>query len=103
MNRRIPNGSCCLFRHPVAGSRKGRVLLLQHHDITQPEHRGSYTVKVWESDKTVDDDSWRHREIRLMPDSDDASFPPIVIRSSDDSLQVIAEMLEVLPGRLGSS
>jgi len=24
MNRRIPNGSYCLFRHPVTGSRKGR-------------------------------------------------------------------------------
>ena len=60
----------------------------------------TYTVKVWESDKTVDEDSWRHREIRLMPDSDDASFPPIVIRSADDSLLVIAEMLEVLPGRI---
>jgi hypothetical protein len=60
-------------------------------------------VKVWESDKTVDDDSWRHKEIRLMPDSDDATFPPIVIRSADDSLQVIAEMLEVLPGRLDSA
>jgi len=102
MNRRIPNGAYCLFRHPVAGSRQGRVLLVQHHDIADPELGGSYTVKVWESDKTVADDSWRHKEIRLMPDSDDASFLPIVIRSADDSLQVIAEMLEVLPGRLGS-
>ncbi len=100
MNRRIPNGAYCLFRHPVAGSRQGRVLLVQHHDIADPELGGTYTVKVWESDKTVDEDGWRHREIRLMPDSDDASFPPIVIRSADDSLQVIAEMLEVLPGRI---
>ena len=99
MNRRIPNGSYCLFRHPVAGSRQGRVLLLQHHDITDPEHGGSYTVKVWESDKTVDEDGWRHREIRLAPDSDNASFEPIIVRSADESLQVIAEMLEVLPGR----
>jgi len=100
MNRRIPNGAYCLFRHPVTGSRQGRVLLVQHHDIADPELGGTYTVKVWESDKTVDEDGWRHREIRLMPDSDDASFPPIVIRSADDSLQVIAEMLEVLPGRI---
>ena len=56
-------------------------------------------MKVWESDKTVDEEGWRHREIRLAPDSDNASFEPIVVRSADESLQVIAEMLEVLPGR----
>ena len=99
MNRRIPNGAYCLFRHPVAGSRQGRVLLVQHHDIADPELGGSYTVKVWDSDKTVSENGWRHREIRLMPDSDDGTFSPIIIRTADDSLQVIAEVLEVLPGR----
>jgi hypothetical protein len=99
MNRRIPNGSYCLFRYPVAGSRQGRVLLVQHHDITDPEHGGSYTVKVWESDKNVDPEGWRHREIRLVPDSDIASFAPIVVSSADDSLSAIAELLEVLPGQ----
>jgi uncharacterized protein len=73
--------------------------ITRDHDITDPEHGGSYTVKVWESDKTVDEDGWRHREIRLAPDSDNASFEPIIVRSADESLQVIAEMLEVLPGR----
>ncbi len=36
-----------------------------------------------------------------MPDSDDAGFGPIVIRTADDSLQIIAEVIEVLPGRTG--
>jgi hypothetical protein len=66
--------------------------------LYSPEHGGSYTVKMWESDKTVDEDGWRHREIRLAPDSDNVTFEPIIVRSADESVQVIAEMLEVLPG-----
>ncbi len=99
MNRRIPNGAYCLFRQPVTGSRQGGVLLVQHHDISDPEQGGTYTVKLWESVKTADEEDWRHQEIRLMPDSDDPSFAPIVLRSRDESLRVIAEVLEVLPGR----
>jgi hypothetical protein len=33
--------------------------------------------------------------VRRVPNS----FEPIIVRSADESLQVIAEMLEVLPGR----
>jgi uncharacterized protein len=76
MNRRIPSGSYCLFRHPGTGSRQGRVLLVQHHDLADPEHGGSHTVKVWESDKVVDEQGWRHREIRLAPDSFDPESGP---------------------------
>lgn len=100
MNRRIPSGAFCLFRHPVTGSRQGRVLMVQHRDLADPEHGGSYTVKVWESDKVVEADEWRHREIRLVPDSSDPEFKPIVLRAADDYLQVVAEFLEVLPGSL---
>ena len=48
MNRRIPNGAYCVFRAPVEGPRSGRVLLVQHRDIADPEHGGSYTVKIYE-------------------------------------------------------
>ena len=38
MNRRIPTGAYCLFRHPVEGSRDGRVLLVEQKSITDPDH-----------------------------------------------------------------
>jgi phage repressor protein C with HTH and peptisase S24 domain len=33
MNRRIPNGSWCLFRLHPKGTRQGKVVLVQHREI----------------------------------------------------------------------
>jgi len=98
MNRRIPNGAYCLFRHPVEGSRNGKVVLVQHHDIADPEAGGSYTVKVyervgWTSTLTHE----RHADITLKPDSTDPTFQPIVLTDvQEDDVRVIAELIEVL-------
>jgi type I restriction enzyme R subunit len=99
MNRRIPNGAFCVFRAPVVGSRQGRVLLVQHHDIADPDTGGSYTVKLYESSRETDGDgSWRHSEIRLRPDTDAPGYEPIVLGGDADDLRVVAELIEVLPG-----
>lgn len=98
MNRRIPNGAFCVFRGPVAGSRQGRVLLVEHRDIADPDTGGSYTVKVYDSSHEVDESGgWRHTEIRLRPDTDAAGYEPIVLRDQADDLRVVAELVEVLP------
>lgn len=98
MNRRIPNGAWCLWRAHPAGMRQGKVVLAQHRDISDSELGGRYTVKVYESEKVATEDGgWRHTVIRLKPDSDDASFEPIVLEDVDEgALTVIAELVEVL-------
>lgn len=98
MNRRIRNGSYCVFRYPVEGSRQGRVVLVEHRDISDPDLEGPFTLKIWESDKeTVEDESWRHSEIRLKPDTTTSGYEPIVLRDiSEDEIRVVAELLEVL-------
>lgn len=101
MNRRIPNGAYCVFRRRVAGSRQGRVLLVQHRDIADPDHGGRYTVKVYESTKVPDGEGgWRHAELRLKPDTDAPGYGPIVLEGVEEgAVQVIAELVEVLgPG-----
>lgn len=40
MNRRIPNGSWCLFRANPAGTREGKVVVVQHRSIADPETGG---------------------------------------------------------------
>jgi type I restriction enzyme R subunit len=92
----IPDGAWCLFRSPVEGTRQGRVVLVQHRDIDDPETGGSYTVKRYESRKESDGaGSWRHSEIRLLPENPD--FPPIILRDvRDDEFHIIAEVVEVL-------
>jgi superfamily II DNA or RNA helicase/diadenosine tetraphosphate (Ap4A) HIT family hydrolase/HKD family nuclease len=95
MEPTIPDGAWCLFRHPVAGSRDGRVLLVQHRSISDPEHGGKFTVKRYRSTKVADGDSWRHASINLEPDN--TSFQVIAIdpHQSDD-LRVVAEFVRVL-------
>lgn len=104
MNRRIPNGSWCLFRANPAGTRQGKVVVVQHRSIADPETGGRYTIKVYSSEKAATEDGgWRHQRITLHPDSDQPEFEPLVIRLGDDdeSFSVVAEMLMVLPAATG--
>lgn len=98
MNRRIPNGSYCLFRANPKGTRNGKVVLAQHRDIHDADIGAEYTVKVYRSEKEqLDDGSWRHTEIRLEPDSTDASYEPIVITDAEPGeFRVLAELVEVI-------
>jgi transcriptional regulator with XRE-family HTH domain len=100
MRRRIPNGAWCLFRHPVAGSRNGRVVLAQHRQIHDPDHGGRYTVKVYRGRKQrTGAESGRTVEVRLEPDTDLPGYRPIVLRGlQEDELTIVAELVEVLPG-----
>lgn len=103
MNRRIPNGAYCVFRAPVTGSRDGRVVLVEDAQITDPDHGGRYTVKVYRSSRRpVDEGGWRHDEIRLEPDTDAPGYEPIVLRDvTEEGIRIVAELLEVLPGTTG--
>lgn len=99
MNRRIPNGARCLFRANPAGSRQGKVVVVQHRSIEDPETGGRYTVKIYASEKVpAEDGGWRHERITLRPDSDRSVFEPIEIdvHEGEDSFVVIAELLTVL-------
>ena len=51
MNRRIPNGSWCLFKANPGGTRQGKVVIVEHRDIQDPETGTSCTVKVYSSEK----------------------------------------------------
>jgi hypothetical protein len=95
MEPAIPDGTWCLFRAPVEGTRQGKTVLVQLRDTTDPENGQRYTVKRYESEKAAKGDSWHHERIILKPLNSD--FEPIVFAGTDDGeLQVIAEFLEVL-------
>ena len=98
MNRRIPNGSWCLFRKNPVGTRQGKVVLVQHRDIHDPETGGHYTLKVYRSEKNEDSYSgWRHSKITLLPDSNIPDFKPIELtRDQAGELMVLAELVAVI-------
>jgi len=97
MNRKIPNGAWCLWRLNPAGSRQGKVVLAQHNDIEDSE-LGSYTVKVYESEKVATaDGSWRHSKVTLKPDSTDAKYEPLVFEGLEEGeLRIVAELVRVV-------
>jgi SOS-response transcriptional repressor LexA len=61
----IPDGSLCIFRHGVVGSRQGKLLLIQQ--VGASESGGEFTVKRYTSRKTATEEGWRHEAIRLEP------------------------------------
>jgi SOS-response transcriptional repressor LexA len=96
MEPAIPDGSYCLFASPVTGTRQGRTILVQLRDSPDPETGERYTVKRYESEKvTSEDGTWRHVKITLKPNNPE--FTPIELTCEDEgTVQVVAEMLEVL-------
>jgi hypothetical protein len=98
MNRRIPNGAWCVWRLNPTGTRQGKVVLAQHRDIQDAEHGGTFTVKVYGSEKVRDEDGgWRHVRVTLSPDSSELDFSPIVLDGLEDGdLSIVAELVEVL-------
>lgn len=66
MEPRIPDGSLNLFRFHPAGSRQGKILLVERFGAFDETAR--YTVKRYRSQKVqTGEDQWRHERIRLEP------------------------------------
>ena len=95
MEPRIPSGAFCLFRQCPAGSREGKLLLVQVNTHESPEDGGRYTVKRYHSKKELTPDGWRHDSIELQPLN--ADYKPIVITVDDaDTVRVIGEFVCII-------
>jgi len=101
MEPTIRDGSLCVFRHPVEGTREGRVVLVQKRNFTDPETGGGYTVKRYHSTKSTIEDNWRHETIELIPDNPDrVKYPVLKFTSEDDTdLQTRAEFVAMLAAK----
>jgi len=98
MSPTIKSGSYCVFRSPVEGTRQGRVVLVQQRNMTDPETGGTYTVKRYQSAKSIQEEGWRHKSIQLIPDNPDRQkFPILEFSPEDDAdLRVVAEFIQML-------
>ncbi len=91
MEPRIPEGSLNLFRFHPAGSRQGKILLIQRFGVLDETAR--YTVKRYTSEKVYQgEDEWRHERIRLEPLNPE--FEPWEPGPQD--FAVVAEWLRVI-------
>jgi superfamily II DNA or RNA helicase/diadenosine tetraphosphate (Ap4A) HIT family hydrolase/HKD family nuclease/SOS-response transcriptional repressor LexA len=95
MEPRIPSDSWCLFRPRPAGSREGKLLLVQVNTQTDPEDGGRYTVKRYHSVKQATEDGWEHQTIQLQPLNKD--YQPIEISSDEaEDIRVVGEFVCVI-------
>jgi len=95
MEPRIQDGSYCVFRTNVVGSRNNKIVLVQHRGIYDSDHNGSYTIKTYTSEKSFDKETgeWMHERIVLKPLNSD--FKAITI-AEDDNFSVIGEFIGVV-------
>ena len=93
MEPRIDDGDLCVFRANPAGSREGKILLVQNHTAYDPEFGGSYAIKEYTSKKSSSEDgSWYHTSIILKPLNPD--YKPIILNEDEaDDFRVVGEFL----------
>tara|TARA_R110001632_G_scaffold55094_2_gene134899 strand:- start:2940 stop:3329 length:390 start_codon:yes stop_codon:yes gene_type:complete len=97
MNKRIPNGSVCIFKKYSGGARSGKILLIENYDSQDPDFNSAFTVKTYASRKIITEEGWEHLEILLKPNSYDLSHKDIVINIENaDEMNFIGEFIEVL-------
>ena len=88
----IPDGSLCVFRRGVTGSRQGRLVLVE---ALGEAGSGRYTVKRYRSEKRQNDaGEWAHERIRLEPLN--PAFEAWDLDPEEDRYRILAEFVEVL-------
>jgi uncharacterized protein len=83
MNRKIPNGSYCLFEEYTAGSRNGEIVLAECTSIQDGDYGSGYTIKEYSSTKSITEESFSHESIILKPLSYDDTFENIVLSEDE--------------------
>ena len=83
MNKKIPNGSYCLFEEYSAGSRNGEIVLAECTSFQDGDYGSGYTIKEYSSSKSFSEDSFRHETIILKPVSYDDTFDNIVLSEDE--------------------
>ncbi len=92
MEPKIPDGSSCVFRLGVTGSRDGRLVLVEALGRGANDR---YTVKRYRSEKArAEDGNWSHQRITLEPLNPE--FEAWELTADEDRYRVIAEFVCVV-------
>jgi SOS-response transcriptional repressor LexA len=91
MEPKIPNGSLCVFRRRVVGSRNGRLVLVRNAELADDNQ---YTVKRYRSVKVEGEDRMVQTRIRL--ESLNPAYPSWDLDEDAEKYQIMAEFVRVL-------
>jgi SOS-response transcriptional repressor LexA len=84
----IPDGSLCVFRAGVTGSRAGRLVLAEDREAN------AFAVKRYKSDKVTTEEGWRHGRIRL--ESLNPGYPSWDLDPDEEKYRILGEFVQVL-------
>ncbi len=92
MEPKIPDGSLCVFRQGVTGSRQGRLVLVEQLGGGANDR---YTVKRYASQKAQrEDGTWSHEKITLEPLNPE--FEAWTLDPEEERFRIVAEFVRVL-------
>jgi phage repressor protein C with HTH and peptisase S24 domain len=91
MEPKIPDGSLCVFRRGVVGSRQGRLVLVRNSELADDNQ---YTVKRYRSEKQVSEEGFVQTRIRL--ESLNPAYPSWDLDQDEGKYEVVAEFVRVL-------
>ena len=84
----IPDGSLCVFRAGVTGSRVGRLVLAEDRQAN------AFAVKRYQSEKAQSEEGWRHTRIHL--ESLNPGYPSWDLEPDEEKYRILAEFVRVL-------
>jgi hypothetical protein len=88
----IPDGTLCVFRRGVTGSRQGRLVLVE---ALGQGANDRHTVKRYRSEKVqAPEGTWSHERIRLEPLNPE--FEAWDLNPEEDRYRILAEFVQVL-------
>ena len=97
MEPRIAHGELCVFRAKPAGTRQGKILLVQYQGPTDPDTGGAYAVKRYRSDKVANDATGQLENIRVTLSPENPDYEPMELTPAfEHDVLVIAEFVSVL-------
>jgi phage repressor protein C with HTH and peptisase S24 domain len=92
MEPKIPDGSLCVFRQGVTGSRQDRLVLVEQLGGGANDR---YTVKRYSSRKAQHEDgTWSHEQITLIPLNPE--FEAWTLDPEEERFRIVAEFVRVL-------
>lgn len=98
MEPRISDGAYCIFRPVSAGTKDGKIILVQHHSIDDPDTGGSYTIRKYT--RSIEMDKSGEEVKTIILETLNREYEPIVLAPGDsdveEQIQVIGEFVGVI-------
>ena len=98
MEPKIHDESYCIFKPVPAGTKNGKILLVQYHSIDDPDSGGKYTIKIYKRKIEIDENGEEIKTIILEPLNRESDLIVLMPGDEDaeDQVKVVGEFVGVI-------